>query len=161
MNLQNPKVVAALNQMQDIVTPPPVSWWPLSYGVWAIIIGVLGVLTGVTWYLWVRHKNNRYRQEAQNLLHMALKEANSNQQKIIATNQLLKQVAMTHYGRQTVAHLMGKEWVQFLQTNALYLDLPESFLQSLHQIYTHQEPNDIETQAFIEFAQAWIKGHHK
>lgn len=161
MSLQNPNVLAALNQLQDIITPPPVGWWPLSNAVWAILVGVFSILTALIWYLIVRHKNNRYRREAQSLLQNTLQQTQTNQQKITQANQLLKQVAMTHYGRQKVAHLIGQEWVDFLHQTAQYIKMPEKFLTLLNQTYAQEQPGDLETKEFIDFAQAWIKGHHK
>ena len=86
--------------------PPPVGLWPPAPGWWVLAGAVLlGLLATLFW--WIRHhRRQRYRREAlRALAHCADTRA---------VNALLKQVAMTRYGRETVAALWGDAWRDFL-----------------------------------------------
>lgn len=150
----------ALKDLNDIHLPPPVTWWPLANSVWALLVGIFGVLMGFSWYQWKRFQNNRYRREALNIFATLQHNNSSLNTKIAEINQLLKQVAMTNYGRKKVAALTGKEWLNFLQQTCIYLDQPENLGETLQATYG-QKVEELEAVNFFEYAQAWIKGHHK
>lgn len=166
----SPQIQEALSKLNDIAIPEAVSWWPLATGVWAVIVGVLGITIGLIWYYWVRYQNNRYRREAEKALQESLQNKTLIADKVLTVNQLLKQVAITHYGRSKVAHLSGENWVHFLQETALYIKQPEALLHTLQlgylpsqsqQTSSENPSHQVELDEFIAYSQAWIKGHHK
>ena len=160
-NLAEPTQQALLAQLHDIQLPDPVSWWPLANSIWAVIVGVLGVIVGLTWYYWVRHQNNRYRREALALLQPTLAQHPEPAAKLMALNHLLKQVAITHYGRQRVAPLTGQAWIDFLQETAIYIDQPDNLADLMAASYQTQPISAEQLAGVIDYAQAWMKGHHK
>lgn len=152
---------ALLAQLHDIQIPDPVYWWPLPMSVWSMLVAFLGLAIGLVWYLWNRHKNNRYRREALAQLPTLLAQHDSPSQKIMALNHLLKQVAITHYGRTRVAPLTGQAWVDFLHQTALYLNPPENLVELFAAGYQERNIAPQQLDALIDYAKAWMKGHHK
>lgn len=158
----DPKIEQLLAQMNDIAVPDPVGWWPLSQTLIGLFVGIGGILIGLTWYYLTQKRNNRYREEALNLFAQEIAQAESPQQQLQLANKLLKQVAITNYGRRQVAELSGQAWVNFLHQTALYIDQPEHLQACLESAY---RPNPIQSEAAIrdtlDYARNWIKGHHK
>ncbi|NOR19848.1 MAG: DUF4381 family protein, partial [Xanthomonadales bacterium] len=109
MKLNDP---ASLQNLNDIVLPANVEWWPLASG-WYFLLGLL--LIAVGWYgyrsaqRWIA---NRYRRAALRELEL-LKEAvgndvdrNNNLRQLPV---LLKRTALSAYPRHQVASLSGKD----------------------------------------------------
>lgn len=158
----DPKTAQLLSQLKDIQVPDPVGWWPLSQTLIGLFVGLGGILIGLSWYYLNQRKNNRYRQEAMSAFKKALAAANTPQEKLQIANKLLKQVAITNYGRQTVANLSGQAWVNFLHKTALYINQPDCLQECLESIYRPSTSlSEAETQQTLTYAMQWIKGHHK
>ncbi|WP_019557783.1 DUF4381 domain-containing protein [Thiomicrorhabdus arctica] len=162
---------AVLNQLQDIQLPEPISWWPLAFSWWVLILSVTSILIGLIWYFREQRKRNAYRREAQETLSLIMhpKEsyASINEQ-VLAINSLLKQVALTTYGRVNVAKLNDQAWLDFLKQNASFIEQPK-VLKALFKV-AYQAPTTDEAQlknnqelltAWQTYAQKWIKGHHQ
>jgi cbb3-type cytochrome oxidase subunit 3 len=161
-----------LNQLHDIVLPPAVGWWPLAFSWWVLIFSVLSMLVGVIWFFLDRHKRNAYRREALALLNAIERNTTPPQQKIADINRLLKQVALTAYGRSEVAALTDQAWCEFLQHNAHYIQQPSTLLACLNMAYQPIENNNdadnanaSESQTALHtwqrYARQWILGHHQ
>jgi len=108
---------ASLQNLNDIITPPPVPWLPPAPGWYAAGLSVL-LLFG--WFSVTRYgvwKRNKYRREALVTLDGLEKEmADPGQfQKILPLlPQLVKRTAIAGYGRNEVASLAGADWLTFL-----------------------------------------------
>lgn len=155
-----------LSQLKDIQLPDPIGWWPLAFSWWVVIFSFVVIVLFAVWFLRDRHRRNAYRREAQAQL-MAI-ENDSNltaQMKILQINALLKQVAITVYGRQTIAALSEQAWVDFLKKNAQFIAQPAELKSLLAQAYQPVErmaPADLQRalNTLQGYAQQWIKGHH-
>jgi|ACQI01.1.fsa_nt_gi hypothetical protein len=158
----SPEIQQLLNQLNDVITPEPVGWFPLSFSLMAFITGLTGIIVGIVWTLLVSRRNNQYRREASSLFDKAIKQANSPEQKIEIANSLLKQVAITNYGRQNVAKLSGKKWIQFLKQNANYIEQPDYLTDYFNAHYQPDfEFDEAKLSKVLDYVQSWIKGHHK
>ncbi|HEY9017956.1 DUF4381 domain-containing protein [Thiomicrospira sp.] len=149
----------ALQQLEDIIIPPAIGWWPLASSVWISLISLLGLVVALVWYFRQRHKQRLYRRLAK----QELQQINQfdDQTFLIQINQLLKQVAITTYGRQTCAHLDQQAWLDFLQSKAQFIKMPKAF-ELINQRYQMQRPAlSKQDKAQIQrYAQRWISGHH-
>ena len=97
----------ALAGLADIVTPPPVSWMPQTWG-WAVLAISLLALAGWTWLRWRRRREaNRYRREALRALESL--------EDIAQIPPLMKRTALAAYRRERVAVLSGGPWLEFLR----------------------------------------------
>lgn len=155
-----PEQQALLAQLQDIALPDPIGWWPLSHLAWVVIVGISGFLSGFIWYKIDQKRRHFYRKEAQHSLASILQSGMSANDKILQINALLKQVAITYYGRQETAPLSGQTWLDFLKSNCVTVPQPESLLNILHSAYAGKA-DDSALQTFADYAQKWIKGHHQ
>ena len=102
----------SLQNLNDIVGPAPVPWWPPAPG-WYVLAGLVLVLA--TWFIvaasrsWFR---NRYRREALNELAQLRSDQSSSGWRAVPA--LLKRTALASFPRTRVASLSGDEWINFL-----------------------------------------------
>lgn len=95
----------SLDRLHDLVTPPPVPWWPPAPG-WAIVLALFALLLlAVLLKVFMHWQANRYRREALAMLENTPPAGLS---------ALLKRVALTVWPREEVADLTGEPWLQFL-----------------------------------------------
>jgi len=112
---------ASLQNLHDIVLPPPVSWWPPAPGWYAILAIVLLALGWAVVAVARRRRANRYRREALLALDQLQAQAGDQAHRGEALGQLpvlLKRVALTAFPRRTVASLSGADWHRFLDQSA-------------------------------------------
>lgn len=156
-----------LYQLHDIQLPDPVGWWPLAFSWWILIFSVTSIFIGMLWYYLDLKKRNAYRvvatQKMQDIVNSPVMLPID---KIAALNALLKQVAITAYGRKQTAGLKSQEWVTFLADNCNYIKQPESLLHDIeigykdqNKVLPHEKQQSLDTMA--DYTQKWIKGHHQ
>jgi hypothetical protein len=107
---------ASLQNLQDIIEPAAVSFWPPAAGIWLIMaLALLWACVGVA-VLWNRWRQNAYRragmQELQKIRHRLRRDETTKAIQELAA--LLKRVALTAFPRDRVASLSGDNWLAFL-----------------------------------------------
>lgn len=107
-----------LEQLADIHLPDTVAAWPPAPGWWLLAVLLIGLLVATVVWLVRRYRKLAWRREA--LAHLqALQE---NREQFTATDTasalsgLLKQVAITRFGRHDTASLSGNDWLRFLDS---------------------------------------------
>lgn len=163
MNSPDP---ASLQNLNDIVLPEAVGWWPLASG-WYVLIGLLLII--VTWFIYtsIRYRiKNRYRRMALHQLQLLTREMNSPDKRDSVLRQipiLLKRTALTAYPRKELASLTGKSWHDFLNSKVRTPSFTESNGDSLDRIsYSVGNLDTIDTGAANELLRAcrhWFKNH--
>ncbi|AOS97775.1 hypothetical protein AUP74_02372 [Microbulbifer aggregans] len=157
----SPAEQALLNQLRDIHTPDPISWWPPAPGWWLLAAALAACL--YFFFRWVRQRQlrwsrNRYRKEAVRLLQAVdTREPDAAQ----AINEILKRVAVTTYGRQHCGNLTGQEWLNFLRSTA-EVDCPgpaETVL--LEQLYRADRWDEQGNNALRDYAIQWSRSHKR
>lgn len=106
----------SLQNLQDIVEPAIIGYWPPAPGAWlfpALVVLWIGVGAAA---LWLRRRRNAYRRAGLQELSIVRrkligKKAPTAVQELAA---LLKRVALTAFPRQQVASLSGDKWLAFL-----------------------------------------------
>jgi hypothetical protein len=112
---------ASLDRLHDIVTPPPVPWWPPAPG-WYWFLGFLFVVAAIlALRTFVRWQRDRYRREA--LVEWKreislLDDATSRVAALTRLATLLKRAALSAFPRAEVASLTGPAWLVFLDRTA-------------------------------------------
>ena len=101
--------------LRDIHLPLPIGFWPLANG-WWWVIGILVALLLVTAYLLYRRNRPTALKQAlasldEILGNRSLPVESQNQ----SISLLLKQLAVTTYGREQVAPLMGPAWFTWVE----------------------------------------------
>lgn len=119
----------SLDNLQDIVEPAAVSWWPPATGFWILfaLLLVWGLAIGLR--LLIRYKRNSYRREALALLKQiepGLQPAQTRGSALGEVAMLLKRTALSAYPREDVARLSGEEWLAFLDRSGNTHDFSRS-----------------------------------
>ncbi|MFV0476784.1 MAG: DUF4381 domain-containing protein [Parahaliea sp.] len=97
----------------EVVSPPPVDWWPQTVG-WHLVFALLALWLARRSYRALRHwYHNRYRREALKALANLSPQVSTTQLAAQASN-LLKRTALAVFPRAQVAALTGSVWVNFL-----------------------------------------------
>ena len=140
---------ASLQNLHDIVVPPPVSFWPPAPG-WYLVAGLLLLLILVLLLrVVIRYRRNAYRRAA------LAKLASASSLPQIAT--LLKRVALAAYPRTQVASLTGDAWLNWLAESS-GLSIPAPVAVALTRgVYAGADVADISP--VTGFAADWIRRH--
>lgn len=132
----------SLQDLRDIVTPDPPSFWPFAPGLW-IAIGVAVMLAVLlAWSYRERRRRNAYRRAGLALLD----DARTGHEVAV----ILKRVALATYPREEVASLIGDDWRQFLAASC-----PRHDVSTL----TAQPADAPPSPQSLETARAWIRHH--
>lgn len=161
----DPSFRAAVQKLADIVTPPPASLVPQTWG-WAVL-GV-AVLALAAWCLlrWRRRRQaNRYRREGlAELARIERTMAVTPDAALAALPSLLKRVALAAWPRPQVAALSQTQWIDFLQKTEGNTASPSPLAQLLDDAEyrrageaTALSPSD--ARACLRAARAWIEDH--
>ena len=144
--------LSGLKDLHEMVQP---SWWPLAYGWWVLIVGVVVVvLLGICVHQMWRNRPDVYAVRKIKKLNQAEKKDLAYIKKV---SQLLRRVAMAADGRAAVAKLSDVKWQQFLMARA-----PETLSeQEAHLIafapYEMSVKKSIHRDVFTEHVCEWIK----
>ena len=156
----------SLQNLNDIVLPAQVSWWPLAAG-WYFLIGLLLIV--LAWYgyrsirLWLR---NRYRRAAlQELRQLAenLQNENDRESSLRQIPVLLKRTALSAYPRTQVASLVGGDWHEFLNSTLKQPAFTKPVFSTLETVsYSTGQLDEVDAGAAIgllDASQIWLKHH--
>lgn len=153
----DPLTRLALEKLNDIVLPQPVSWLPQTWGWLALALLLLALLA---WALWRRHRRyvaNRYRREA--LAEIDRLTATLGIGATTGIAEVLKRVALKAWPRETTASLSGAAWLAFLKQQNFTSDTASRILDDLEY---HAGPDLTESDArhFADDARRWIERLH-
>jgi hypothetical protein len=148
---------ASLQNLNDIVAPPPVGWWPPAPGWYLLAVLLLAVLLylGVRW--WLTWRRNRYRRAALDELH------SMGVQRLPELPALLKRAALAIWPREQVAALSGAEWHRFLDETAGKTLFTGDAGQALDRLaYAGRSRADLseaEIKSVVGAAEYWLRNH--
>ncbi|WP_218313034.1 DUF4381 domain-containing protein [Alteromonas antoniana] len=101
-----------LAQLNDIHTPPDVSYWPLDWGWWLVIALAAIILIALIVIAVRKHRHQRARRMAQKELTSITADTENWPARL---NAVLKRTAMAYCSQEAVASLYGDKWQQFLK----------------------------------------------
>lgn len=102
----------SLQNLNDIVVPGAVPWWPPAPG-WYAVAAVLAVFLLLLLFRWWQgRRRNRYRRQA--LLELASIQRDSSADALRNLPALIKRAALAVWPREQVAALSGEAWHRFL-----------------------------------------------
>ena len=163
----DPLTRLALDKLADIVTPPPVSWMPQTWG-WALLALVAAALLMFALWRWRgRRVANRYRREALaelTRIEQKLGDATGRAEALEAMPELLKRVALAAWPRDAVASLSGGDWLAFLRKHGGAQSFPEQAAKLLDDLeyrsrQTRASVSENDVRMFAASARRWIEGH--
>lgn len=163
MNTPDP---ASLQNLNDIVLPEAVSWWPLANG-WYYLFGVLLLLLAWFAYRMIRSwRRNGYRREALQQLQMLAKDIESTEKRDAGLRQLpvlLKRTALSVYPRGQLASLTGENWLNFLNSKVSKASFNKATAALLDKLsYSVGDLSAVDTKTAGELlgaCQHWLKNH--
>lgn len=101
------------DQLQALDLPMEIGFWPIAWGWWVLLVLLVCItLASTIWW-----KRNRYRFFAKKRLVAYFHDYNQTKNLHVYCQHaayLLRELAITHYGRSTVSSLNGNEWIVFL-----------------------------------------------
>ena len=140
---------ASLQNLRDIVAPPPVPWWPLAPGWWLVLMLLALLLAVMAFRGWRRWRASAYRRDALR----ALREADS----VASVAEILKRAALIGTSRSRVASLSGSAWVQWLAETG-GRSMPTAVSQIL-STGIYDESAVASASELNAFAAQWIRCH--
>ena len=112
----NPSLAQPNEVLRDIHLPDAISWWPPAIGWWILLILIIATIIFIPklyHYLTFVPFNKVAKNSFDDIVSSYEKEKNS-YNFVVNTSKLLRQIAMTYYGRQEVAHITGDKWIDSL-----------------------------------------------
>jgi hypothetical protein len=106
-------------QLRDIHGLDPISWWPPATGLWVGLL--LAVLLLILLILLVRHlvlyPPGSWRSAARSAVRELQRKRSqlSPKETVSQLSELLRRISMARFGREGLASLTGKEWLEWLQ----------------------------------------------
>lgn len=151
----------SLQNLNDIVAPGPVAWWPVALG-WYVLAGVLFVVLAVLAVRgWRRWRWNRYRRLA--ILELSSIRERPTAESLRQVPLLLKRTALSAWPRETVASLSGAAWHGFLDESAGMEGFGAGAGATLDCLaYAGNDaplPPDEELKRVFEATEFWLKNH--
>ncbi|RUO41441.1 hypothetical protein CWE22_04540 [Pseudidiomarina aestuarii] len=153
MLLDTPAANEALAEMNDIVSAPVASWWPLAPGWYVVGTLVLIVLAVAIWLLLRRWRQRRMQRLA--LRELAQQPATNP----AAVTALLKQALLAYFPREQVASMQGAVWWQFLQQQ-LSTRAAKRWQPVIDELERTQYSGDTAADLVVEYqryAQFWLQ----
>jgi ATP/maltotriose-dependent transcriptional regulator MalT len=157
---------ASLQNLNDIVLPAPVGWWPLANG-WYFLIGIL--LIAIAWLgfksiqRWIKNGYRRAALQELNSLTEGINNADKRNSSLRQLPVLLKRTALSAYTRHQVASLSGADWVSFLNSQLNKPAFTDTTADLLNNIsYSTGDLGDIDDKATTDLLDAikeWLKYH--
>ena len=157
---------ASLQNLNDIVLPTAINWWPLANG-WYFLFGLLVIVIS-----WLAYRSRqrwvaaRYRRAALHELQLLEAGIHSDTNRDRCLRQipiLLKRTALSAYPRNEVASLSGTPWYDFLNSkvrNPLFTDTMVARLDSIS--YSSGELSSVDHQAasaLLDVSKQWLRHH--
>jgi len=111
----------SLDRLHDIITRPPVPWWPPAPGWYWVLIFVLVLVLVLVLVCLARWQRNHYRREALKelaRLEPELSDPSTRCRAVAVMAELLKRAALSAFPRDQVAALTDAAWFDFLDRTA-------------------------------------------
>lgn len=135
----------------DIISPEPISWWPLAYGWWFII--ALLILITLAFFWWQKRRHASPTKQALKQLRQLL-TIQDDREFLSQCAHWIKQQAMQFYGREQTASLHGQSWLTFLDQTGNTTAFSQGAGQQLQQLY--QPSHSAQREPLIEVLSAWL-----
>ena len=154
--------VASLDNLHDIILPPPVSWWPPAPGWWVLAAALLFAASFLIALCIRLYLKNAYRRAATTLIEELRNRVDDTpaSQVVHELGIILKRTAIAAYGREKVATLTGNEWKDFLAGSTQSPIFDERTMNLLTQnVYSNMNPSGDELKLAIEQSLQWLMLH--
>ena len=163
MNTPDP---ASLQNLNDIVLPDAVAWWPLASGWYYLFVLLLLATIWIVFRAFRSWHHNAYRRVALHQLQLIEKDINATEKRDTGLRQLpvlLKRTALSVYPRGQLASLTGESWLDFLNSKVSKASFNNSAAALLDRLsYSVGELSAVDEKTANELLSAcrhWLKHH--
>ncbi len=112
--------VNLLSQLKDIHLPENSGWWPPAPGWWIVTVIALTLIWLLARFI-LRYQRNRKpgKEIRQQLMSLDINCPQDQKPAVLQNmSRLVRQYAISQYGREKVAALNGDDWLEFLESTA-------------------------------------------
>lgn len=149
--------------LEQFIEPSPVRFTPEAPGWHVLEIGLLILLLLVVFFIYRNYRKNRYRRNAINWLEIKEKQLinNNNYSDLVYTADMLaKQIGIQKYGKENVASLQGREWIDYMNKNCPFVTFSMADEQLIRSVYNPDiMPDKQQAVDFTAKIKQWIKKH--
>ena len=148
---------ASLNNLNDIIVPDAVGFFPLAPGWIIMILLALALLFHFAIKAYSHYKKTLYKREAFKELESYTQESS---EEILALLTLAKRVGIAAYGRRQIAKLSGESWWDFMEQNSkvkVGKDLRRELTEILYD--TTKQYDSSQYTVVKEIVELWIRTH--
>lgn len=142
-----------LPEIRDIYVPEGVSFFPLAYGWWVVLGGVVFFLIVLKFVFWGVRKSRKY-YALKKLKQISIEEPLAS---AIAMSELLRRICAFKY--KEANSLYGDEWIKFLNKHTSYAISDKAASLLIYAPFMQRKDNsyDIKTaEELKEFCKHWI-----
>ena len=149
------------NELGPLLEPEPI---PFSFNTpgW-YIVGVLLILIFfyIIYHRVKLYRKNTYRREALKEIKKLINSGSKTElaQELCALMKILKLVALKAYGRQQVATLYGRSWLEFLESKSRSTPFKQFEKVISGTIYQNEAPDANELMELKGISKKWIQNH--
>ena len=147
--------------LRDNHLPPEIRWWPLAWGLWLVLLLVLCGLVALVWW-WLKRPvtNQRVNISAQasalqELERIEQQYSNDPMGLVRELSVLLRRIAISLYGRRSVAGLTGMTWLQFLDKQGGSAVFSQRFQQALTEL-PYRAQGSVDVSALVQEVRQWL-----
>ena len=137
----NPETIA----LKEIRYPNDIEWWPMALGWWIILGIIISVIVVFVMRFLRNFKRNKKRRIALNELNRIRNDEIICSDVSLLTNKLsilIRKSMLAYESRDTVAGLVGEEWLEFLDQNLEEKYFSQGVGRSL-VLFPYQNPKDL------------------
>lgn len=143
--------------LRDIHLPDAISWWPPAIGWWILlflIILAIVFIPKIYRHLTFIPFNKVAISRFENIIISYNNDKNA-KNLVIDTSKLLRQIAMTYYGREEVAHITGTKWIDVLNEMTEEIHFSDEIKQCLVSA-PYQKDISIDSMQLINATKEWL-----
>lgn len=143
--------------LRDIHLPEAISWWPLAWGWWLLLVLGCAALFGVWW--WWRGQRRRYQRldsASYALMRLQQKYPLDSPELLRELSVLLRRIAISQYGRE-ISGLTGKAWLEFLNQQAGKQIFDRRLAKMLTEAPYRRLDEKIDVRPLLTAMREWIK----
>ncbi len=144
-----------LSGLRDIHLPIKPDFWPLAWGWWALLGGIILAIIAIIVFL--RFWRNLPEVYALRKLNKITADKKDDLEYLKAVSTLLKRVAIAVYGRTQIALLSDQTWQDFLLQAAPETLTEKQAHQLAFAIYEPKQKTPLKRPVFAQNAAEWIK----
>lgn len=105
--------------LRDLHLPPPIGYWPPAPGWWLVafllLIATIGLVLAYGWKLRQLRKPRQLAAEALDNAYISWQSNGNAQEYLQCSHGVLRQLAISQSGRESVARLYGEPWLEWIE----------------------------------------------